>query len=68
MDIRKVRRTARLTQVQLSQLARISRMRLSFAECGYVELSEDERERVRKVLLAEPQRFTSAVEDAAAAL
>jgi len=50
MDIRQLRRTARLTQVELANETGISRMKVSLAECGYVELTEAEEHLVRQAV------------------
>jgi len=42
MDIRQLRKTARITQWELADRTGISRMRLSLAECGYVSLTAAE--------------------------
>jgi transcriptional regulator with XRE-family HTH domain len=49
VNIRKLRRLARLTQVELAKRTGISRVRLSMAECGYLSLTSDERMRVSQV-------------------
>jgi hypothetical protein len=50
MNIREVRRAVRLTQLELSHHTGIERTRLSFAECGYVRLSEAEEAAIRRVV------------------
>lgn len=51
MDLRQLRRMADLTQWQLAQRCGVSRMRLSLAECGQVELRKEEELVIRGVLL-----------------
>jgi transcriptional regulator with XRE-family HTH domain len=48
--LRQLRKAARLTQLELSQLTGIDRAKLSFAECGYVELTGLEVAEVRKAV------------------
>jgi transcriptional regulator with XRE-family HTH domain len=50
VDLRAIRRTARLTQLEVSRRTGIDRAKLSFAECGYVELSSDEQAAIRKAI------------------
>jgi transcriptional regulator with XRE-family HTH domain len=56
MDIRLLRKTARLTQLELAQQTGISRVRLSFAECGYCELTHEEVARIQEAIAKEPGR------------
>ena len=51
MDLRELRRMADLTQFQLAQRCGVSRMRLSLAECGQLELNTSEDRVVRKTLM-----------------
>lgn len=51
MEIKELRRMADLTQFQLAQRCGVSRMRLSLAECGQLELNTNEDRAVRKTLL-----------------
>ena len=51
MDLKELRRMADLTQFELAQRCGVSRMRLSLAECGQLQLRQDEASAVRKVLL-----------------
>ena len=51
MNLKELRKMAGLTQWQLAQRCGVSRMRMSLAECGQVELREDEESAVRAVLL-----------------
>lgn len=52
MNLREMRRMAGLTQWELAQRCGVSRMRLSLAECGQVELHPEEETSLRGVLLA----------------
>lgn len=51
MDLKELRRMADLTQFELAQRCGVSRMRLSLAECGQIELNANEDSAVRKTLL-----------------
>jgi transcriptional regulator with XRE-family HTH domain len=51
MEIKELRRMADLTQFQLAQRCGISRMRLSLAECGQLELNANEDRAVRTTLM-----------------
>jgi len=51
MDLKELRRMADLTQWELAQRCGVSRMRLSLAECGQVELRPEEIIATREVLL-----------------
>jgi transcriptional regulator with XRE-family HTH domain len=51
MKLKQLRGMADLTQFQLAQRCGVSRMRLSLAECGQLQLRPDEDSAVRKVLL-----------------
>ena len=51
MNLRELRRMAYLTQFQLAQRCGVSRMRLSLAECGHLQLRPDEDRALRNVLL-----------------
>jgi transcriptional regulator with XRE-family HTH domain len=51
MNLRELRRMAGLTQWELAQRCGVSRMRLSLAECGQVELRPEEIVATRQVLL-----------------
>lgn len=50
MDIREMRRIVGLTQVELAVRSGIDRTRLSFAECGYVELSAEEKAAIKNAI------------------
>ena len=56
IDIRQLRKAARLTQIELAQQTGISRVRLSLAECDYVKLSHKELDLIQKVIAREPRR------------
>jgi transcriptional regulator with XRE-family HTH domain len=56
IDIGTARRAARISQVELSERASISRPRLSAAERNYTKLTVDELRRIRQVITAEPGR------------
>jgi len=51
MDLKELRRMADLTQFELAQRCGVSRMRLSLAECGQIELNANEDSAVRKTLM-----------------
>jgi transcriptional regulator with XRE-family HTH domain len=50
MELKELRKMADLTQFQLAQRCGVSRMRLSLAECGQLDLDPREDAAVRKVL------------------
>jgi DNA-binding XRE family transcriptional regulator len=50
MDIRELRRMARLTQIELAHLTGINRVKLSFAECHYVTLTAQEESSIREAI------------------
>ena len=52
MDIRELRKAARITQWELASRTGISRMRLSLAECGYVALTATELAAIQTTTLA----------------
>lgn len=52
MDLRNLRREARITQWELAELSGISRMRLSLAECGYVSLTSTELDAIRQATVS----------------
>jgi transcriptional regulator with XRE-family HTH domain len=49
--LREMRRMADLTQFQLAQRCGVSRMRLSLAECGQLDLNAAEERAVRTTLM-----------------
>ena len=51
MKLRELRRMADLTQIELAQQCGVSRVKLSLAECGQIELSPNEDNVVRTTLL-----------------
>ena len=56
MDLRTVRKEAGLSQYTIAQRAGISRMRLSLAECGEIELQPSEIDSIRKALGVEIEK------------
>lgn len=50
MNIRELRRMARLSQVEVAALTGICRVRLSFAECNYMTLKPEEESAIRKAI------------------
>lgn len=56
IEIGTLRRAARISQVELSERARISRPRLSAAECNYIKLTPAELLRIHQVITGEPER------------
>lgn len=55
MDLRKIRRAARITQYELAEKTGISRMRLSLAECNYICLTPEEMRAIERATLADVQ-------------
>ncbi len=51
MDTKTLRKMANLTQFELAQRCGVSRMRLSLAECGQLELRPEEEVAVRRMLV-----------------
>ncbi len=66
MDLHTVRRAAGLSQSALAAQTGISRPRLSAAECGYLELSEEEIANIRAAVAAEPERRAARIRQALA--
>jgi transcriptional regulator with XRE-family HTH domain len=64
IDIGAVRRAARISQVELSRRARISRPRLSVAERGYITLTPEELRRISQVIAGEPSRRAEKIREA----
>jgi len=62
MDIRQLRRTGRLTQFEVSQRTGIDRTRLSFAECGYLQLTGDEEQAIKRAITDEMRHRASEIE------
>lgn len=50
MDVRKARKAARVSQVELGQITGIARTRIIAAESGAVKLSDDEFRAIRRAL------------------
>jgi len=63
-DLQNIRRAARISQVELSRRAEISRPRLSAAENGYLELTTDELRRIHAVVSEEPSRRAERIRQA----
>lgn len=63
-DLPKIRRAARISQVELSRRAQISRPRLSAAENGYLELTTNELRRIEAVVSEEPSRRADRIRQA----
>jgi transcriptional regulator with XRE-family HTH domain len=55
MDVRQLRRAARMTQYELADRTGISRMRLSLAECGYVSLTAAELSAIESATVSSAQ-------------
>jgi len=49
-ELRQFRQLGGLTQFQTATRSNVSRMKLSLAECGQIELTQDESVAVRRVL------------------
>ena len=64
IDIGTVRRAARISQVELSRLAHISRPRLSAAERNYITLTPEELRRISRVIAGEPSRRAEKIREA----
>lgn len=64
MNLRALRRTARLTQLELSQRTGIDRAKLSFAECGYVQLNPDEAAAIKRAITEAAESHTARVREA----
>jgi len=67
IDLRPLRRIARLTQLELSQRTGIDRTRLSFAECGYISLSADEQTAIMRAVAEAAETHAASVRTALAA-
>ena len=63
-DLRELRRMVGFTQYRLSARSGVSRTRLSLAECGEIELTNEEEQKVKKVLHQELQRQAAAINQA----
>ncbi len=66
MDLRQLRRSARLTQFELAQRTGINRVRLSFAECGYTVLSRAEQDAIRTAIAGAAKSHTDRIRRALA--
>lgn len=66
MDTRKIRRTVRLSQTELSLASGVSRWRISAAESGYITLRESEHVAIEDALAREVQRRKSELHNALA--
>ncbi len=64
VDVQKIRRAARMSQVELARRTRISRPRLSAAENGYLELRDEELAVIQAVIAGEPTRRASKIREA----
>ena len=64
VDVHKMRRAARMSQVELARRTRISRPRLSAAENGYLELTQNELRAIQSVITEEPARRASKIREA----
>jgi len=64
VDVQKIRRAARMSQVELSKRTQISRPRLSAAENGYLELTQDELRSIQSVIAEEPRRCADKIREA----
>lgn len=62
-DIRRARKAAGLTQIQLARRANISRQRLCYAEMGELKLRTDEVLRIRRVIEEAPRRHAERVRE-----
>jgi len=64
LDVRKIRQAARMSQIEISRRAHISRPRLSAAENGYLELTQDELRSIQSVIAEEPRRCADKIREA----
>jgi transcriptional regulator with XRE-family HTH domain len=64
VDLRKIRQVARISQVELSMITHISRPRLSAAENGYLELTNDELVAIHEVIARVPTRLATKIRQA----
>lgn len=55
MDIKQIRKASGLTQIELAQRVKVSRVRLSLAECGYIVLDPEELEAIKQTALVEAE-------------
>jgi transcriptional regulator with XRE-family HTH domain len=56
VEIRKKRKKARITQLELANKTSIDRSRLSQAECGYIKLRPEELDSIARAISAEVKR------------
>ncbi len=63
-DLRELRRMAGFTQYRLAVRSGVGRTKLSLAESGDIELSNEEEQKIKKVLLKELQRQAQAINEA----
>ena len=68
MNIKTTRELAGLSQYAVARKAHISRMRISLAECGEIELSVEEQNALRRVLLRALELRALQVRDAVFAI
>lgn len=68
LDIHRLRRAAAASQAEVSKFAGVSRTRLSFAEQGTVELTQDELLRVIQAICEVPQRRAGRIREVLASL
>jgi len=64
MDVRALRKEARLTQMELAVKSGVSRVRLSLAECHYIELRPEEYKALRDAVAADIQNRAENVREA----
>jgi hypothetical protein len=64
---REIRRSADVSQGELSKESRVNRQRLSYFECGYLELTAEEsravQEALRRIVERRVARLKSVLED-----
>jgi hypothetical protein len=51
-ELRKIRRAARVPQALVARATGIPLLRISFAECGYINLTDAERDLIRRAIVA----------------
>ena len=66
MEIKELRKAARVSQVEIAVKAGIHRARLSAAECGYIQLTPSEEHKIRHAITEAANRQVESVRNALA--